>query len=220
MINREIIPGKKKRVRRMVCSINCDRCWHRDLAATECWPRWHEWIKYTWLAIDWSSTQYQSGLSQTAKPKTTHNWQKSAYLTSEKCSNNSMVKTEWHKQMLQISNHSEQSCAYFVICCNYNTMLHVVICWLSVNNRQLKLMTKLTGHVGVLRCGRQVEVTQQVENVSLDRHTGWRHRLWDWWWDGISTQKVKYFLTLCNTSTHQINGQSLELRFYVLPDTT
>jgi len=28
-----------------VSSINCDHCWHLDLAASGCWPRWHGWSK-------------------------------------------------------------------------------------------------------------------------------------------------------------------------------
>ena len=55
---------------------------------------------------------------------------------------------------------------------------------------------KLTGHVAVLRCGREVQVAEEVENVSFDRHAGRRHRLCDWRHDGISTEQVKDVLTL------------------------
>ena len=39
---------------------------------------------------------------------------------------------------------------------------------------------KLTSHVAVLRCGREVQVAEEVENVSFDWHAGRRHRLCDW----------------------------------------
>jgi len=63
MINREIISGIKKEAS-TVSSINCDRCWHLDLAVSGCWPHWRGWRKQTWLATGWSNTQHQSDLSQ------------------------------------------------------------------------------------------------------------------------------------------------------------
>jgi len=47
-------------------------------------------------------------------------------------------------------------------------------------NRCVCVCMKLTGHVAVLWCGREVQVTEEVENVSFDRYAGWRHRLCDW----------------------------------------
>jgi len=73
MMNREIIPGRKKEGSTM-SSINCDCCWHLDQAVSRCWPRWHAEVnRRGWpLAEATYSTSQAVHSNWTSLPCTSH----------------------------------------------------------------------------------------------------------------------------------------------------
>ena len=63
IMNRKIIPGRKKGFDGILYKLwPLLTPW---LAASRCWPHGYGWSNWTWLAIGWSNTQHQSGLSHT-----------------------------------------------------------------------------------------------------------------------------------------------------------